>query len=240
MTLSRYGEDEVYGKYILTLKGCTPIENTVVKSFDTEEELLKAFTRLIKETDPDILSGYNIFGFDFEYLYQRAKLLDVETYFSRLSRIRNQPCEYVETKLASSALGENILKYYKMSGRVVFDLMKVIQRDYRLPSYKLDEVASSFIRESIKSIQRIKDKTIIHTKNTNGIYVGHFIKICYNDGMTENKYNDGQKFKILELTKDTITIDEEIEQTEIMNKGFEVFWTQAKDDISPHQIFALQ
>ena len=28
-----------------------------------------------------------------------------------------------------------------------------------------------------------------------------FIKICYNDGMTENKYNDGQKFKVLELTK---------------------------------------
>ena len=71
------------------------------------------------------------------YLYERAKLLNIQNKFSRLSRIINENCDYVETKLASSALGENILKYYKMSGRIVFDLMKVIQRDHRLASYKL-------------------------------------------------------------------------------------------------------
>jgi DNA polymerase elongation subunit (family B) len=240
LTLSRYGEDECYAKYILTLNGCTSIANTIVRSYDEESELLKGFTRLIKETDPDIISGYNIFGFDFVYLYERAKLLDVEPYFSRLSRIKNQPCEFVEQQLASSALGENILKYYKMPGRVVFDLMKVVQRDYRLPSYKLDEVASNFIRENISKIDRENNKSIINTKNTNGIYIDQFIKICYNDGMTENKYNEGQKFKILELTKNTITIDEEIDTTEFMNKGFKVFWTQAKDDISPNEIFSLQ
>ena len=240
LTLSRYGEDECYAKYILTLRGCDEIPGIIVRSYDDEGELLKGFTRLIKETDPDMLTGYNIFGFDFEYMYERAKLLEVETYFSRLSRIRNQPCEYVESKLASSALGENILKYYKMSGRVVFDLMKVIQRDYRLPSYKLDEVASNFIRESIINIERKDKNTIIHTKNTNGIYVDHFIKICYNDGMTENKYNDGQKFKIKNLTKNTITVTEEVDTTEFMGKGFKVFWSQAKDDISPHDIFAMQ
>jgi DNA polymerase elongation subunit (family B) len=240
LTLSRYGEDECYAKYILTLNGCNDIPNIVVRSYETEAELLKGFTRLIKETDPDMLTGYNIFGFDFEYMYERAKLLDVETYFSRLSRIKNQPCEYVESKLASSALGENLLKYYKMPGRVVFDLMKVIQRDYRLPSYKLDEVASNFIRESIISIERKNNKTIINTKNTNGIYVDQFIKICYNDGMTENKYNDGQKFQVLDLTKNTITIQEEIETSEFMNRGFKVYWSQAKDDISPNDIFAMQ
>ncbi len=240
LTLSRYGEDECYAKYILTLNGCDEIPGTVVRSYDNEGDLLKGFTKLIKETDPDMLTGYNIFGFDFEYMYERAKLLEVETYFSRLSRIRNQPCEYVESKLASSALGENILKYYKMPGRVVFDLMKVIQRDYRLPSYKLDEVASNFIRESISNIERKDKNTIIHTKNTNGIYVDQFIKICYNDGMTENKYNDGQKFKVKELTKNTITITEEIDSSEFMGKGFKVFWSQAKDDISPHDIFAMQ
>ena len=240
LTLSRYGEDECYAKYVLTLRGCDELPGIVVRSYETEEELLKGFTKLIKETDPDMLTGYNIFGFDFEYMYERAKLLDIEPAFSRLSRIKNQPCEYVESKLASSALGENILKYYKMTGRVVFDLMKVIQRDYRLPSYKLDEVASNFIRESIVNIERKNNKTIIHTKNTNGIYLDQFIKICYNDGMTENKYNDGEKFKIRELTKNTITINEEVDTAEFMGKGFKIFWTQAKDDISPHDIFAMQ
>ena len=66
LTLSRYGEDECYEKYILTLGGCSDLPNIIVRSYETEEELLIGFTKLIKETDPDILTGYNIFGFDFE------------------------------------------------------------------------------------------------------------------------------------------------------------------------------
>ena len=37
-TISKYGEDECYGKYILTLKGCTKLEGIDVRSFETEEE----------------------------------------------------------------------------------------------------------------------------------------------------------------------------------------------------------
>jgi DNA polymerase elongation subunit (family B) len=245
LTLSKYGEDECYEKHILTLNGCSNLPNIIVKSYETEEELLLGFTKLIKETDPDILTGYNIFGFDFEYLYERAKLLDIEPKFSRFSRIKNLPCEYIETKLASSALGENILRYYKMPGRVVFDLMKVIQRDYKLASYGLNSAASTFIRENIISIEVKDEHTIINTKNTNGIYVGQYIMLCYNDGFTENIYkkkysNDNQKFKVEELTKNTIKVKETVDTTEFMDKGYKVFWSQAKDDISPHEIFALQ
>ena len=40
-----------------------------------------------------------------------------------------------------------------MAGRVNFDLMKVIQRDNRLISYKLDFVVSKFFREIIINIE---------------------------------------------------------------------------------------
>jgi DNA polymerase elongation subunit (family B) len=296
LTISRYGEDECYYKHILTLKSCDPLEGIVVQSFNTEKALLLAFSKLIRELDPDIITGYNIKGFDFNYLNERAKLLQIQSQFSRMSRIRNDISEFVIKDLSSAALGENKLKYFDMKGRVIFDVMKVVQRDHKLPSYKLDEVSSNFIRDSIINIKTNKveqdeniyakvketnnkqnkfvektDKdvelelnkktlaklennnksdiikiksnkktTIIETKNTNGIYIGQYIKICYNDGFTENKYLEGKKFKILDLTKKSILIDGEIDENEILNKGFKVFWTQAKDDIGPNDIFRMQ
>jgi hypothetical protein len=41
-----------------------------------------------------------------------------------------------------------------MTGRVIIDLMKVVQRDYKLSSYSLDNVASVFIRDKITNISK--------------------------------------------------------------------------------------
>jgi len=58
--------------------------------------------------------------------------------------------------------------------------------------------------------------------------------------MTENTYMDGKKFKILELTKTSITFNGKVNTDEFMNRGYKVYWSQAKDDISPNDIFRLQ
>jgi len=240
-TMSRYGEDECFYKHIITLKSCDPLEGIVVESYETEKEVLLAFSKLVRKLDPDIITGYNIKGFDFNYLNERAKLLKIHAEFSRMSRIKNDISEFVIKDLSSSALGENKLKYFDMKGRVIFDLMKVVQRDYKLPSYKLDEVVSNFIRETIINIKNNTDGTaLIETKNTNGLYKDQYIKICFNDGMTENKHMDGKKFKVLELTKKSILVDFNIETEEIMNRGYKVFWSNAKDDIGPNDIFRMQ
>lgn len=245
-TMSKYGEDECYSKHILTLKGCTKFSNVNVQSYDTEEDLLMAFQKLIIELDPDFITGWNIFGFDFRYLYTRSKILGIEYKFSRLSRVKNLCCEFVEMKLSSSALGDNNMKYYKMPGRIVFDLMKVIQREYKLGSYKLDAVAENFIRQDVTNIiiNDKETKTTIETKNTNGIYKGHFIKICWDDGMTENSIKDSnldpKKFKIDELTNNKIIINEIIDCSEFTGKGYKIMWAQAKDDIKPRELFELQ
>ena len=140
---------------IFTLGSCDPIEadgdgNTaVVRSFEKEADLLLAFVDLIRDVDPDVLLGYNIFGFDMAYLYERAVelmgLAKANRNFCRFGRIERFPSVYVEQKLSSSALGDNVLKYLDMHGRIVVDLMKVVQRDHRLDSYKLDAVAEHFI-----------------------------------------------------------------------------------------------
>ena len=42
-------------------------------------------------------------------------------------------------------MGDNILKYIDYDGIVLVDLLKVMQRDQKLDSYKLDNVASIFL-----------------------------------------------------------------------------------------------
>lgn len=239
MTFSRFGEDECYYKHILCLNKTDNIAGAVVDSFDTEEDMLLEFSKLIRQLDPDVITGYNIFGFDFQYLMERAKLLDIYTKFSRLSRVKGEISEFITQVLQSSALGKNELKYYKMTGRIIIDLMKVIQRDYKLPGYKLDAVASYFIRESIIEFKKQDNQTKILTKNTNGIYVDQYIQIGYNDGITENRHLDGRKFKVVEVTKDSILVDKIIEVDDIVGKGFKIFWSQAKDDVSPQDIFKM-
>lgn len=138
-------------RHILVLGSCDPIEErgTFVRSFDKEEDLLLAFVDLVRDLDPDVLLGYNIYGFDMSYMYDRAIELMGTTRttreFCRFGRIERFPSNYVEQKLSSSALGDNVLKYIDMHGRIVVDLMKVVQRDHRLDSYKLDAVAEHFI-----------------------------------------------------------------------------------------------
>jgi len=238
ITYSRYGEDECFHKHILTLKKTSPVDGATVECFKTETELLLAFTKHIREYDPDIITGYNIFGFDFNYLKKRSKKLGIYAKFSRLSRINNEISEFKKTELSSSALGDNILRYYKMTGRVLIDLYKVIQRDYKLQSYKLDNVASNFIRDSIVEIQNNDNNTTtIKTKNTYGLTLNQYISIAYYDNTIEYKYLDGKKFKIIDLTKESIIIEGTINKDEF--KTYKLFWCQNKDDVLPNDIFRM-
>lgn len=144
-TVHHYGETQCSYKSIITLGTCAPIENAIVIQCQTERELLLKWKDLIAEINPDIITGYNIFGFDFSYMVERARELGIYSSFMNLSRICDRECEYKEARLSSSALGDNILKYINMEGRVLIDLMKVVQRDHKLDSYKLDNVAYHFI-----------------------------------------------------------------------------------------------
>lgn len=240
ITTSRYGEPECYSQHLLSLNKTSDISGATVEWFSSEEDLLLGFTKYIRKLNPDIITGYNIFGFDFKYLYERSKFLGIELKFSRLSRVNGENSEWIEQNLSSAALGTNILTYYKMTGRVIIDLMKVIQRDHKLSSYKLDSVASYFIREKITkfNVDSKTKTTRIDTKNTFGLYVGRYIVIVYAEGPVESTYKDGEKFKIIELGKDYITIDGLIDTNELIGKGYELFWCQAKDDIKPSQIFS--
>lgn len=117
----------------------------IVECFDKERDLLLAWKELIQINDPDVVLGYNIFGFDFKFMYERALELDCADEFCQLGRLKNCTEILYEQKLSSAGLGDNTLKYIPMAGRVVIDLYKVVQKSYQLDSYKLDKVCHKFL-----------------------------------------------------------------------------------------------
>uniref|UniRef100_A0A6C0AD69 DNA-directed DNA polymerase n=1 Tax=viral metagenome TaxID=1070528 RepID=A0A6C0AD69_9ZZZZ len=253
-TFNKYGEDDCFFKHIITLNTCNDFEGSTVEHYDNERDVLIAWTKLIQRTDPDILTGYNIFGFDWNYMYKRAKLLDIEHKFCDLGRLKNTRSAFIEKDLSSSALGENYLRFYDNIGRIPLDLMKVVQKDYNLGSYKLDSVAAHFIREDIKEIKLNKEKSKnileseeiedytseIITKSTYGLKEGQFVSIYFNDGLSDNKYKDGSKFRVLKLEKTKIVVQGLLDGEEMDTNKFKSYWCQAKDDVPPNEIFRLQ
>lgn len=144
-----FGSKDTLIKWCGTLKGCSKIENAVIECFDSEEELILGWVNFMNELDPDVVFGYNIFGFDFEFMYIRAKELNIEDEFLNLGRNTFERAYFKKQKLASSALGENYLKMIVMDGRINIDLYKVFQGDptNKLDSYKLDYVGEKFLGE---------------------------------------------------------------------------------------------
>ncbi len=145
VTVHQYGDRDCSYRHIITLGTCEEIQDAVVESCSCELEMLQRFRDLIVKLDPDVVTGYNILGFDMDYLYERSDELGFKQNFMKIGRFREVVCKREIKTLSSSALGDNILKYIDMHGRVIIDIMKVVQRDHKLDSYKLDNVANHFM-----------------------------------------------------------------------------------------------
>ena len=147
-TVHVYGEKQASERHVFVVGTCEPIAGARVHTFGGEGEMLVAWSKFLREgIDPDVLLGYNVMGFDFQYIVERADELGCRADVCTLGRVAGRVCPYRTKMLSSSALGDNVLKYIEIEGRVVVDVMKVVQRDHKLDSYKLDSVAQHFTGE---------------------------------------------------------------------------------------------
>ena len=146
ISLCTFGSDEPYDKTCLCYKNTDPhLDGANIISFNTEREMLHAFQKYLHEKNVDIITGWNIFGFDMEYIYQRAQMVGCDPDFYELSRLKDHECKMVYKKLSSSALGDNELKLLPMPGRFIFDLFHEVKKGYKLDSYKLDNVSKLYL-----------------------------------------------------------------------------------------------
>ncbi|KAJ0180423.1 hypothetical protein K1T71_003827 [Dendrolimus kikuchii] len=147
----KQGEMEPYLRCVFTLNTCAPIVGSQVLSFQSESEMLAKWSDFFRELDPDIITGYNIGNFDWPYLINRAKYLKVGN-FDFLGRIKNIKSVIKDSVLQSKQMGRRENKSINFEGRVPFDLLLVLVRDYKLRSYTLNAVSYHFLQEQKEDV----------------------------------------------------------------------------------------
>jgi DNA polymerase delta subunit 1 len=142
-TFHTYGTKNDYTRHLHTLRECSPIDRVEIHSFDSERDLIASWCELIKDTDPDILVGYNIWKFDNVYLYKRAELLGALDRFC-LNRYRT-PSRHYKASFSSGAYGDNNYDMVTSQGRFQIDLLELYKRDHKLVKYSLNFVSEHFL-----------------------------------------------------------------------------------------------
>lgn len=181
-TFYRFGTNEVV-EHMCSLNSPTDnsvdeVENVVVELYDTEEELIKGWIKLMRNTDVDIITGYNINGFDWKYIYERVKILNIESSITGLSRLKDVDAFYKEDELISSAYGENLFKYIKIPGIFNSDLHTIIKREQKLESYKLNHVAKIHIGDQKDDLTPLD---IFNLSRGSSSDIATVIKYCVKD-----------------------------------------------------------
>jgi len=149
--LQGHDKAEPYLRQVFSLKECAPVIGTNVKSFKTEKELLYAWETLMIETDPDIITGYNTYNFDFPYILERAHTLGLKNY-GKLSRIIKTTSKVTSNTFSSKALGTRESKETYIEGRVQMDMLQIILTETKLPSYTLNSVSRHFLSKQKEEV----------------------------------------------------------------------------------------
>ena len=113
-------------KYLFNLGTCDAIEDTSVFQYKTEKQMLIDFATFVNEVDPDIIVGYNIFGFDNGYLFERAKVLGIEFQFNYQSKLNSYRTDIEKKVLNNQQSGFNDWKMTRIIGRLHIDLLNTV------------------------------------------------------------------------------------------------------------------
>jgi len=230
-------------KHIWVLGGCdrdtvrppgleVPID---VYVFSEETALIRSFSKWIGTTDPDIMIGYNIFGFDERFLWYRAKELGIESCLKSWSRLTSTKAALEKKELSSAAMGDNTMYILKSTGRLQIDLMYHIKKNYSLDSYSLDNVSATFVSGAVlgKLEELKKDEFRFATKSTKGTVVGRYITL-----LDEENDRVIDRCSVIGVEPKALVIHIEDGKTLLEDHGAAaVRWAQVKDDITPQQIF---
>jgi DNA polymerase elongation subunit (family B) len=256
-TFLKYGSPDPYLNNCIVLNTCTNPNaqddsntntKTEIESYSTERDVLLAWQKLIQKENPDIIIGYNIFGFDYQFMFYRAKENDCLEDFLKLSRNVDEVCaqkdrETLQYKLEESSIkiasGQHDLRFIKMTGRLQVDLYNFFRREENLTSYKLDYVAGHFIGDYCKTVDfdESKKTTTVSTTNMMGLQVGSFVHF-EEIGHTVEYYQEGAKFLVTAIHAKDKKFD--LKGVNIQpDTSKKTRWCLAKDDCTPKDIFRL-
>lgn len=221
-----------------------------VYSFKDELAMLKSWFSWIGRTDPDVMIGYNIFGFDERYVWDRMielcgseKQKALKEAVLPWSRLKSRPPHLEEKFLSSSAMGDNFMYILGSVGRLQIDLLPYIRRSYNLDSYTLDNVSATFVSGAVLGpLKPVEgegtgeaDVFRFPTKSTKGTVIGRYITLmdAENDRVVD-------RCEVIGVEPKALTVRIEGGAETLAEHGLAPErWAQVKDDVSPKDIFRL-
>ena len=239
---------------IFVVGTCDPVDGATVHAYKDEAAMLRGWAAHMRGWNPDILLGYNVFGFDERYIWERALELGLvseeksETGWSRteceedfhaLTRLWDRQKEFsLQTKfLSSSALGDNTMYMWTTHGRLQVDLYHYVKRGYALGSYKLDDVCQHFMSGKLGGVDTSDSATwVLKTKSTADVIPGRSVVLLDETG-------DGvvDKLRVVEVRKGEAVVVEAPQGDDAADLALAaataVKWAVVKDDVSPQDIF---
>ena len=228
----------VLDRHLFVFPDCADIPGITIHAYPTEEKMIEEWFRWLVLENPDILIGYNIFGFDESYLWKRAEVLGcISDEVHGLTRLNDCGSEMkLEEKfLSSSAMGDNQMYIWSMHGRLQIDMFFYIKRNNVLPSYKLDEVTKHFMSGKLK---RVAYEDGLLTLEVGGaiqdVKEGRSIMLLDDTGETVS-----EKLVVVSVVDGRITVECELDEDALAEIQTATKWVIVKDDVSPADIFRL-
>ena len=229
-------------RHIFVLDTCDPVTSVNVHVCKTEKELLIGWCQMMIDRNVNVFIGYNIFGFDEKYLWQRLEKfgLEQEDAVQGLSLLAQEGKEMKldEKRLSSSALGDNFLFMWNTPGRLRIDLLGHIKRKAQLPSYKLDSVAAVYLSGKLTGFEQVEGRRWlikVSKKEKGDARVGRAVQLL--DDLGEQLT---EKMVIQEIVSDGFIVEVgEVDEDLRAVAGGAVRWAVTKDDVSPQDIFRL-
>lgn len=131
-------ENSLIDGHIMTLCGVIrksqdePLEEFTLRG--DEEDIINDFSELIRKEDPDVITGYNIDGYDIPKILERAKALSMEQV--DWGRVRK------------AAMRQYNNRFWRVDGRIIVDAWWQVKRNLRPKQETLNAVAFSLLGES--------------------------------------------------------------------------------------------
>lgn len=148
----RIGDDpRDYVKYLLTLGQPSQEfigQDTNIFMYDDEMDMLEGYAELIQEENPNIIAGYNILGFDIDYMIGRANLHNALCRFNKQGFHKFASATQKKIKWSSSAYKNQEFNYLDAEGRIFIDLLPLVRRDFKMSNYKLKTISTYFLGET--------------------------------------------------------------------------------------------
>jgi len=242
-TVTKNTTDKDLERHLFVWPNCDPIDGIVVHSYEDESAMIGAWFQWIVDINPDILIGYNVFGFDERYLWDRAEdlgLTGASSPVHGLTRLIEGEVKCEEKRLSSSAMGDNFMYIWTTQGRLQIDLFHYIKRNESLPSYKLDEVTKHYLSGKLKKAEKAADGRLVLTLSgaIKDLRVGR--ALCLLE-VTGESLTDKMVIEVVEGGVVTVAwpLREDGEVLEEEQLGDAAKWVVVKDDVSPADIFRL-